>query len=229
MGELSIAVEERAALGKSANRKLRALGMAPAVVYARGKDPVTLSVNAAQLDRKIRDSQAGLNTLFDLEGGGQVSGRTVMVKELQRDPIRGSLIHADFFEIDMTQRLDVSVPIHLVGEAPGVNMGGVIEHTLREVELACMPGSIPDEIIADVGELDLGDSLRVSDLPLPGNVELVTDETRSVVSVVVPKVVEEEPEPVDEELEEGAEPAEGAGDEATAGEDGSQPTEESSD
>lgn len=228
MGEVSIAVEARDALGKSANRKLRAQGRVPAVVYAKGKDPVSLSVNSAQLERKLRDSQAGINTLFDLEGEAQVKGRTVIVKELQRDPIRGSVIHADFYEIDMSQRLHVSVPIHLIGEAPGVNMGGVIEHTLRELELACMPGSIPDEVTADVSRLEVGDGLRVSDLRVPGNVELVTDPARPVVSVVVPKVVEEEPEPVDEELAEGEEPAEGEEAAESEGVD-SKPAKESSD
>ena len=227
MGEVSIAVEARDAGGKSANRRLRAQGRAPAVVYAKGKDPVTLSVHSTQLERKLRDSETGMNTLFGLEGDARVSGRTVIVKELQRDPIHGGVIHADFFEIDMSQRLNVSVPIHLSGEAVGVSMGGVVEHHLREVELACLPGSIPAEVTIDVSALEVGDGLRISDLPLPGNVELITDETQSVVSVVVPRVVEEEPEPEDEELEEGAEPAEGEGAKSEEGD--SKSAEESSD
>ncbi|MFP6640213.1 MAG: 50S ribosomal protein L25, partial [Myxococcota bacterium] len=123
MGEVSIDVEARDAEGKSANRRLRAQGRAPAVVYAKGKDPITLSVQSTQLERKLRDSETGMNTLFDLEGDARVSGRTVIVKELQRDPIHGGVIHADFYEIDMSQRLNVSVPIHLLGEAAGVSMG----------------------------------------------------------------------------------------------------------
>ncbi|MEE3327087.1 MAG: 50S ribosomal protein L25 [Myxococcota bacterium] len=212
MGVVSIDVELRAELGKSANRKLRALGRVPAVVYSSGSDPVSLSVDPVILERKIAASHAGINTLFDLEGESQVAGRTVMVKELQRDPVRGTVLHADFHEIDMTQRLHLSVPIHLDGEAPGVSMGGVIEHTLREVELACMPGSIPDEVIANISALDLGDSLHVSDLSFPESVEVLTDESLSVVSVILPRAVAEpteEEEGAEEGAEEGSEDAAG--------------------
>jgi len=191
VGEVSIAVALRAEFGKSANRKLRALGRVPAVVYSSKSEPVSMSVDPVLLERKISDSHAGINTLFDLEGESQVAGRTVMVKELQRDPVRGTVLHADFHEIDLTQRLHVSVPIHLEGEAPGVSMGGVIEHTLREIELSCMPGAIPDEVKADINSLDVGDTLHISDLPLPEGVEPLTDESLSVVSVILPRAVAE--------------------------------------
>jgi len=209
VGEVSIAVEPRAELGKSANRKLRALGRVPGVVYSKTSDPISVSLDPVQLERKIQSSHAGINTLFDLRGEGSVEGRTVIVKELQRDPVRGVVLHADFHEIDMTQRLHVSVPIHLDGEAAGVSLGGVIEHTLREVELACLPDSIPDEVKADVSALEIGDSLHVSDLSLPEGVEVLTDEALSVVSVIMPRVVEESPEP-DEAEGEGGPDGEGA-------------------
>lgn len=207
MGEVSIAVTQREESGKSANRKLRAEGKVPAVVYSKGVDPLKLSLDPVVLDRKIRASHAGINTLFDLEGEGQLNGRTVMVKELQRDPVKGTVLHADFHEIDLTQLLNVTVPIQLTGTAPGVSMGGLIEHTLREIELACMPGSIPDEVLADLGALDVGDSLHVSDLPLPEGVELVTSEALSVVSVVLPRAAAAE---ADAEAAEGAEGEEAA-------------------
>ena len=110
MGEVSIDVVARAEVGKSANRKLRASGRVPGVVYSRNSDPVSVSLDPVQLERKIQSSHAGINTLFDLEGEDSVAGRTVMVKELQRDPVRGSVLHADFHEIDMAQRLQSPVP-----------------------------------------------------------------------------------------------------------------------
>ncbi len=213
MGEVSIAVTQREESGKSANRKLRAEGKVPAVVYSKGVDPLKLSLDPVVLDRKIRASHAGINTLFDLEGEGQLNGRTVMVKELQRDPVKGTVLHADFHEIDLTQLLNVTVPIQLTGTAPGVSMGGLIEHTLREIELACMPGSIPDEVLADLGALDVGDSLHVSDLPLPEGVELVTSEALSVVSVVLPRAAAAE---ADAEAAEGAEGEEAASGDASS-------------
>jgi large subunit ribosomal protein L25 len=134
------------------------------------------------------------------------------VKELQREPVRGDLLHADLFEIDQTATIRVSVPIHLTGTAPGVTMGGLIDHSLRVVELDCLPRAIPDEVVIDVAALEIGDSIHVSDLELPEGVELHTAAELSVVSVVAPKVEEE---PVVEELLEGeaaeGEAAEGEG------------------
>lgn len=220
MGEVSIAVELRAELGKSANRKLRALGRVPAVVYSKKSEPVSLSVDPVILERKISASHAGINTLFDLEGASEVQGRTVMVKELQRDPVRGTVLHADFHEIDMTQRLHVTVPIHLDGDAPGVGMGGVIEHTLREMELSCMPGAIPDEIQADITSLDVGDTLHISDLSLPEGVESLTDESLSVVSVILPRAAQSAGEELGDE-EAGEEGADEASSESESGEESS--------
>jgi len=192
MGDVSIAVELRDGKGKGFNRKLRVAGRVPAVVYGRGSEPVSLSIDPIVLEREIKASHAGINTLFDLEGGGPVAGRTVMVKELQREPVRGGIIHADFFEFDQAKLIQVTVPIHLIGDAPGTIMGGVTEHTLRELELACLPGAIPDELIADISGLELGMSLHVSDLSLPVGVELLSDSELSVVTLATPRAAEEE-------------------------------------
>ena len=219
MAEASIALESRTETGKSYNRKLRARGRAPGVVYGGGQEPVAVSFDPNVLEASIKESHAGINTLFGLTGDASVADRVVMVKDLQREPIRGAVLHADFFQIDMTERLHVSVPLHLSGSAPGLLEGGVIEHSLRELELLCLPDSIPDEVVADVSSLELGQSLHVSDIVLPAGVELASDPELSVVSVLMPKVVEEAvAEPVEgEEAEEAAEAASG-GAEASEGE-----------
>jgi len=136
----------------------------------------------------------------------------VLVKELQRGPVRGDLVHADLYEVDPNARVRVSVPVHLRGTAHGVTMGGLIDHSLRVIELDCLALAIPDEILVDVEALDVGDSVHVSDLVLPEGVELVTQAELSVVSVVAPRV-EEEP-VVEEEAAEGLEGE--AGDEASS-------------
>jgi large subunit ribosomal protein L25 len=205
VAEVSIALESRSGTGKSYNRKLRAKGRAPGVVYGSGKEPVSVSFDPKVLEGKLSESHAGINTLFDLEGDSSVANRVVMVKDLQREPVRGSVLHADFYEIDLAERLHVSVPVHLSGTAPGLLEGGVIEHALRELELACLPNAIPDEVIADVSGLALGQSLHVADIQLPKGVELVSDSELSVVSVLLPKVIEEEV----AEPEEGEEAADG--------------------
>ena len=192
MADVSIALESRSGTGKSYNRKLRAKGRVPGVVYGSGKEPVSVSFDPKVLEAKLSQSHAGINTLFDLEGDSAVANRVVMVKDLQREPVRGEVLHADFYEIDLTERLHVSVPVHLSGSAPGLIEGGVIEHALRELELACLPNAIPDEVIADVSELELGQSLHVADIDLPEGVELVSHPELSVVSVLLPKAITED-------------------------------------
>lgn len=203
MSETSLAVEVRDNGGKGVARKLRALGRVPAVLYGRKTDPVALVIDPVPLERMLRSSHAGLNTLIDLQGAASVQGKTVLVKELQRHPVRGEMIHADFYEVERDQTIVVSVPIHIEGTAVGVTMGGLLDHSLREVEVECLPNAIPDEFVVDVTPLEQGDSVHVRDLALPTGVELRSDGDLSVVSVVAPAA--EEVEAVDEELEEGAE------------------------
>lgn len=188
--------------------------MAPGVVYGGGKEPVSVAFDPLLLEKKIKASHSGINTLFDLEGDASVANRTVMVKEIQREPVRRTVLHADFLEIDLALRVQVSVPIHLLGDAPGLVEGGVVEHALRELELSCLPGGIPDDVTLDISGLELGDSLHVSDITLPGGVELISDSALSVVSMLVPRAVQaEEAAPV-----EGEEAAEGeAAEEAAEG------------
>jgi large subunit ribosomal protein L25 len=206
MGEASLAIDIRESSGKGAARQLRRDGRIPGVLYGKQVASQSISLDPNELDDLIRTSHAGINTLIDLTGPGDVAGKTVLVKELQREPVRGVLLHVDFFEVDQTATIRVSVPIHLSGTAEGVTMGGLIDHSLRVVELDCLPLAIPDEVVIDVSGLDIGDSIHVSDLPLPEGVELHTAAELSVVSVVAPKVEEE---PVVEEGLEGEVPVDG--------------------
>ena len=216
MAENTLAVEPREGTGKGFSRRLRAAGRVPAVVYGHGKESVSLTLDAGVLEAMLRKSHAGMNTLIELEGDAKVKGRTVLVKELQRDPVLGFVIHADLFEIDTTERISVSVPIHLTGIAEGVTMGGLIDHVLREIELDCLPNAIPDGFTVDVTRLVMGEAIHVSDLDVPDGVHIRTHAELPVVSVVAP-TVEEEPEV--EEVEEGvAETEEGAAGEAVSAE-----------
>ena len=216
MAENTLAVESREGTGKGFSRRLRAAGRVPAVVYGHGKESVSLTLDPGVLEAMLRKSHAGMNTLIELEGDAKVKGRTVLVKELQRDPVLGFVIHADLFEIDTTERISVSVPIHLTGIAEGVTMGGLIDHVLREIELDCLPNAIPDGFTVDVTRLVMGEAIHVSDLDVPDGVHIRTHSELPVVSVVAP-TVEEEPEV--EEVEEGvAETEEGAAGEAAPAE-----------
>lgn len=193
MGENTLAVEIREAAGKGVARKLRAAGRVPAVLYGQSTEAISLSLDPARLDRLIHASDAGLNTLIDLEGDQRVAGKTVLVKDMQRDPVRGAMLHADLYEVDLSETIVVEVPVHVFGTPIGVTLsGGILDQSLREIELECLPRAIPDEIRIDVSGLEVGDSVHVRDLPLPGGVELRTDPERTVASVVTPAAAEAE-------------------------------------
>lgn len=212
MSDTNLEVEAREGVGKGVARKLRASGKIPAVLYGGGGPGIPLALDATRLQKVLHESELGLNTLLDLKvrDHAELDGKTVMVRELQRHPVHGAFIHADLYEVDLSQKIDVEVPIHVSGKAVGVELGGILDQALREVEIKCLPRAIPDEIVVDVSALELGDSLHVSDLPLPEGVELVSDPELSVVSVVAPQKEEEEaPAEAAAEGEEAA-PAEGA-------------------
>ena len=197
MSETQLVVQVREGTGKSVARKLRASGRAPAVIYGQGKDSVPIALDPRQLEKILR--QGGLNTLLDVivEGREDLSGTVALVKELQRDAVRGGLLHADLFRVDLTQKVEVEVPVHLTGKSAGVELGGVLDHMLREITLSCLPRRIPDSIEADVSALEVGDVLHVRDLALPADVELITDGELAVAHVVTPTVAEDET-PADE-------------------------------
>ena len=216
MAENALTVEVREHKGKGVARKLRAGGRIPAVFYGKREKSVPIAVDPIALRRLLEKSEAGMNTLINLhvEGGGDLEGKTVLIKELQREPVRGAYVHADLYAVDLEHTIEVSVPIHVTGRAAGVELGGILDHALREIELECLPLAIPKEVALDVSALEVGDSLHVRDIPLPDGVTLRSDPDLPVVSVVPPSV-SEEPTPTEEEgvegevLAEGEAPAEG--------------------
>jgi large subunit ribosomal protein L25 len=202
MANFELTIEIREPKGKGAARKLRATGRVPGVYYGSG-DSRAISFDPSALEHVISSSSAGINTLIGLVGAAEIEGRQVLVKDMQRDPVLGNLLHADLYAVDLSKKVTVSVPLRLIGIPVGVQLGnGILDHAMREIELECLPTSIPKDIEIDVNELDLGHSLHVRDLALPADVTLLSDANLSVVSVVAPKVEEE---PVAAELEEGEE------------------------
>lgn len=219
MAENELVVEVRQGTGKGAARKLRSAGRIPGVCYGRTVPSVGISLDPRALERLLTASEAGMNTLFELRitGMGDLDGKPVMVRELQRNPVTGRLLHADLYAVDLQQSLHVSVPIHLTGSAAGVKMGGILDQTLRALDLECMPQAIPREISVDVGLLEIGQTLHVRDLTLPEKVSLISDSDLAVVSVVAP-AVEEVAAPAEEEAAEVEAEGEAAAAEAEAGE-----------
>ncbi|MGY8735949.1 MAG: 50S ribosomal protein L25 [bacterium] len=187
MGDVSFSVELRDSRGKGAARELRRRGMIPGIIYGGGKEATAISLDATKFDHMLKTSHAGLNTLIDLEGAAGAAGKTVIAKELQREAVRGGLTHVDLYEVDLTAKMEVLVPIHLTGTPAGVVLGGVLDQQQRELMLLCLPNAIPDEIVVDVSGMQLGDSLHVSDLPVPAGSEVHTDDSLTIATVLVPR------------------------------------------
>jgi large subunit ribosomal protein L25 len=193
MAEALLKGQVRAGLGKEAVKKLRHQRLIPAVVYGGAAGPVPVTINPIEL-AKILGTRAGENVLITLSlaGDGERT-TTVILKELQRDPVRGEPLHADFMEISMKRKIRVQIPVQLVGEAIGVkNKGGFLEQHLRDVAVECLPGAIPEQVKVEVTNLDVGDSIHVRDLTVAEGVRLIDDPARAVVSVLIPRAVAEE-------------------------------------
>ena len=203
--EVALQAEARPGAGKSVTRKLRAAGKVPGILYGRGMEPISLSVDRLSLARVFKTG-AGRNVLIDLQSEGET--HLTLARELQRDPVRGAVLHVDFLKIARDVAIEVDVPIHIEGESPGVKEGGVIEHHLWSVRVSCLPTSVPDRLVADVSHTILGEMLRVGDLEVPEGVTILTDPNEAVLGVVVPQVLKlEEEVPAEAALAEGEEAA----------------------
>jgi len=179
------AVAREGRFNKNAARRVRAQGKIPAVVYGAAEPAVAVEVDPKQIQR-ILHSETGHNSIFDLE----VSGTTAkaMIVDWQYEPIKGKLIHIDFKRIALDKPVRVEVPIQLTGVAVGVKtQGGILDQTLREVELECLPADIPSHIDVDISELAFGMVLRVSGLPHSGSLRFITPEDTPVAHITAVK------------------------------------------
>lgn len=205
--ELKLDAKPRDALGKGGARKIRAAGRVPAVVYGHGAQPLHVSVDSRELFHVLH-TDAGANVLVDL----QLDGDTIlaMPREIQRDLLKGRFVHVDFLRVARDETITVDVPVQLIGESHGVKEGGVLEHHLWSIQLECVPTNVPTAVEADITEIGLNESLKVSRLTLPPGVTLLTPEDETVVSVVPPQILRVEEEVTEEEAVEGEAAAEGA-------------------
>ncbi|CCU80288.1 LSU ribosomal protein L25p [Halanaerobium saccharolyticum subsp. saccharolyticum DSM 6643] len=193
----SIEAELRTETGKGAARRIRRSGLIPGVVYGRGNEPRSIKVDPLDIEKLLQS-----NAIFDLTFVGEDGEEsTVIIKDYQKDVIKQNLLHVDFQFISMDEKITVSVPMRLEGEAVGVHDGGVLQQLLREIDIDVLPSEIPEEITIDISELEVGESLSVADLELPETIDLVTDSDEVIVTVVTPtELVEEDEEEEEEEF-----------------------------
>ena len=200
--EITVRAESRTGRGKNDARRLRARGMVPLTVYGGGGEAVSAAAPLRELAAILR-SESGHNTIFTLDVEG-VGASEVLFLDRQIDPVRGRLVHADLRRLVRGEKVEVTVPLHLVGEPEGVRLeGGILEQLLREVEIRCPPRDIPDSIDADVSALKVHDVLHVSDLTVGETVEILTAPETVVATL---SVIREEPTEPQVTSEEGAEP-----------------------
>jgi large subunit ribosomal protein L25 len=201
MANYQLAAEVRTAFGTNAVKKLRREKLVPGNVYGRNNDNVHLLVAERELEKAIQSGEP----LIDLAVGGEK--KIVLIKDLQRDFVRGTIDHVDFYEVSMDKPVDTTVFVVLTGEEERESDGGLVNLVMRELNISCLPMDIPENITIDVSQMVIGDTITVSDLDLGGKITVNQDPDEVIVTVAAPTKVEESAE--DEEAEvEAAEEAE---------------------
>ncbi len=221
---VDLRARERTSRGKNENRRLRATGMAPAILYNDDPNEVSTAMSVPIKTVDLTLQNFGDNALYDVALGSRTA--VARVVDLQRDPVSGQLLHVDFTPVNMRERIEVTVPVAVVGEAPGVNEDdGVLQQVAYELQVESLPGNIPQEIEVDVSELHMNENLTLGDIALPEGITLVSDPEEIAVTITAPTeitdeemesagIVEEDSEEMGEEAEEGASSAEGAEEES---------------
>jgi large subunit ribosomal protein L25 len=212
----TLTVSKREELGSRVTRRLRKQGLIPGVLYGRG-EPIAFSVEERELRRALTGA-GGLHSILDVQVDGTGSSHASILKEYQQDKVRGNVTHIDLQEVRLDQTLQATVTVHLIGaeDAPGVREGGVLSQPLREIQVEALPLEVPEHIDLDVSHMAMGDTLRIADINVAGNVELL-DDPETVVATVTAPMREEEAEPGEGEAAAEASEAAAEGEEAAEG------------
>src|SRR5690625_225904 len=196
----SLKAKKRDDFTKETTNQLRREGLIPAVVYGNNKDTKTISVDNVELLKTVRDEGRNAIISLDIDNDDAID---VMLHEYQTDPVKGDVIHVDFYIVDMTEEMDVEVALRLEGEATGAKEGGILQQPLYELQVRAKPRDIPEEITVDISHLEIGESISVADLPKSDKYEFLDDEETTIAVVLAPESEEEETE---EEVDFSAEP-----------------------
>jgi large subunit ribosomal protein L25 len=217
MDMLTVQAQPRSVAGKGSARQLRRDGVTPAILYGGDGGPASLQVDSKEFVKVLHTGGEHAVVRLEVADNADISCNA-MVKGIQWGPVKGELLHIDFLRIRIDEKIQTVVPVVTVGQAPGVTEGGLADQQLREVDVECLPLDVPEELRVDISSMGIGDSLHVSDLDVPGNVTVLTEAERAIITIVAPRLAVEEEE--EAEAEEGAEPelVEAGGDEEAEGE-----------
>ena len=190
--QVKLSATRRTGTGRSAVRKIKAQGAVPAVIYGAKREPEPLQVSKRDISLMLSHA-SGENILVELEIDGDKTGRLALVQEVQHSPVGGDILHVDFHAVSMDQMIEADVPLEPTGTPEGVKtFGGLLEQSLRSLEIECLPKDLPDLITVDVSHLNIGDAIHVKEIQLPEGVKTRISPDLTVFSVVAP-TVEEEP------------------------------------
>jgi large subunit ribosomal protein L25 len=191
--QVKLKAHKRSLIGRNAIKRIKEKGLVPGVIYGSNQTPIPLEVEDRVLS-KVLGHASSEHILVELEivDGNQSTSKLALIQEVQHHPLKRGLVHVDFHAVSTTEKITSSVPIETVGEALGVRtFGGLLEHSLRTLEVQCYPQDLPGIIRIDVTNLNIGESLHVRDIQLPPGVEAITDKDLTAVSVVASRVGEE--------------------------------------
>jgi large subunit ribosomal protein L25 len=203
MEQIELKVEPRTLTGRRV-KKLRSQGYVPAVVYGRQAETTPIQVESKTLQKVL--TKAGGNTLIALQIGKKKPVLT-LAREIQRDVIRHNILHVDFYRVVMTEKISAEIPLVLSGEPPALEEGGILVHGLNTVEVECLPADLPSSLEVDLSSLaEFNDLVSVADLQVPSSVTILSDPDSVIARIEAPRIVEEELEVPEEEIEVLAEP-----------------------
>lgn len=200
MEQTRLEVEIRKGKGKGQARSIRRSGMIPSIIYGHKQDPIMIQIKPRSIRRLLHSGGENVLVNMDIKDRGT---ETVMLKEIQIDPLTKNVMHVDFVRVSLEERITTHVPISLVGISPGVKEGGILEFLLRELRIECQVGKIPEHIELDISSLNIGDQIRVGDVKLDEDMVIHDDPATTIVVVATPTVMREpsEEEAVTEEEE----------------------------
>jgi large subunit ribosomal protein L25 len=192
MERVKLEVRSREGRGGKDARAVRERGDIPGVIYKKGvPDATAISVNARAL-RHVVAGPGGMHAVIDLSIDGGKTARTAIIKELQLDPVRDTVLHIDLHEIPLDEKISTVVPVHLEGEPHGVAMGGALSQPTHEVHISVLPTAVPEALVADISALEIGGSMRLADIPVPEGVEFLDDPDSTVIASVSAPISEAE-------------------------------------
>lgn len=204
MREIPITVQRRHEIGKGVARQTRLAGKIPGVVYGPDTEPIPVSVEEREFRTAMRHASSG--SILNLNMDGKET--KAVLREMQRDPVTSRVLHIDFHAISMNKPIHVAIPIHFLGTPVGVKVdGGIMQATMREIEISCLPINIPEHLEVNVSELRIGDSVHVGNISIP-NATILADAQRTIVVISAPTVIKADATAAEAEAEEAAEGAE---------------------